>query len=228
LGELNKVSDNAIEKIEEVKNSRSLIDNLNEKISQTNDRYSKLESVIQEIDDKNNSIKEIKDGIATITKDVMAYNKQAEEVKDKLQLVQDKQVVYEKAFKNFADESKLILQSENDIEKVMEKFRQVDSLHADLKKREIQIEGLKSKVNEAITKYEKIDSTVDDKIRLLQTLLTTAEESPMMKNITKDEDSLRETVVRLSKAGYSTDDIMAQLNLSGGQIEYILESEKRK
>ncbi|MCG8568943.1 MAG: hypothetical protein MJB14_02280, partial [Spirochaetes bacterium] len=135
---------------------------------------------------------------------------------------------FEKSLKNFEKDANIITKSEHKIVDVMDRFKQMDSLVEDLEIRTDSINKIREWLVRAETQIENLNYETDKRIRLLESLATKTVESPVIKERMKDDASRKELIMQLQSQGWTIDDIAKTLNLSIGEVEFILDLELSK
>jgi hypothetical protein len=111
---------------------------------------------------------------------------------------------------------------------VIEKFNQMDSLIEDLEMRTQSINKIREWLVKAETQIENLNHDTDKRIKLLEGLINKIPESKVIGEKLKDEKSKNELVTQLRTQGWVIDDIAKTLNLSVGEVEFILDLEVHK
>ena len=217
LTQLKNQFDETTEKFSDLKIQGDIAQRLNDKIAATNNRYEEMEKVFRSLNETEQNIKTVSTQMDIINKNFSDYSHRADAFDQRLIDLNSRQEIYQKKFESFEKESKLILQSEEDINDVREQFKKLDILHDSLARRTDEAKRLESKVNEAMTKYSKIDMETDNKIKILETLLKDADDTPVMKSINDDDRS--KVIIRMKKQGMTIDEISNILHITRQEVE---------
>jgi len=228
LGELEQISDSVNQKIDNIKNAKLMITNVEEKIENVNKKFFKLDKNMEELKQKdtilNKSIKSI-DNIKDVTDDL---NKKFDNLLKQYSDLEFKRNTYEKSFKNFEKDANLITKSEKKVAEVIDKFKQMDSLVEDLEARIDVINKYREWLVKAETQIVNLNHDTDKKIKLLQSLLSNSSKSTIVQDKMNNDDSKREVILKLKKQGWTIDEIAKSLDLSIGEVEFILDLEHSK
>jgi chromosome segregation ATPase len=228
VGELKQVSENVEQKIEVVKSSKIVVANLENKIENVNEKFKLLNDYINEVGDREITIKNSLDSIQVAKGRSDELNLKLDMMNKKLDDLDFKKMTFEKSLKNFEKESALIGKSESKVMEVFEKFSQMNSLIEDLEVRTQSINKIREWLVRAETQIEKMNTESERKIKLLESLINKTGESPLIKERTRDDSSRRDLVLQLQSQGWTVDDIAKTLNLSVGEVEFILDLEVSK
>ena len=104
----------------------------------------------------------------------------------------------------------------------------MDSLIEDLEVRTDVINKHREWLVKAETQIENLNHDTDKKIKLLESLLSEPADNKIVKDKMKDDHSKKDTVLKLKKQGWTIDEISKTLNLSMGEVEFILDLEHNK
>jgi len=225
VNELKQITDDIENKMETIKGAKIAISNLENKIDLTTEKFKKIETYIEELDNKEDkiagSIQSI-DGFDSITD---SLNKKIDSLEKKFDDLDFKRSTFEKSFKSFEKDAAILTKSEIKIGEVVDKFNQMDLLVEDLETRTEYINKMREWLVKAETNIENLNADTDKRIKLIESLLSKASQSPGIQNKLKDDNSKKEVVLQLSAQGWSIDDIAKNLSLSVGEVELILDLE---
>lgn len=225
VNELKQITDDIENKMETIKGAKVALSNLENKIDSTTEKFKKIETYIEELDNKEDkitgSIQSI-DGLDSITD---SLNKKINSLEKKFDDLDFKRSTFEKSFKSFEKDAAILTKSEMKIGEVVDKFNQMDLLVEDLETRTEYINKMREWLVKAETNIENLNVDTDKRIKLIESLLSKASQSPGIQNKLKDDNSKKEVVLQLSAQGWSIDDIAKNLSLSVGEVELILDLE---
>ncbi|MBP5706840.1 MAG: hypothetical protein J6W76_06110, partial [Spirochaetales bacterium] len=225
LTQLKDQFDATTEKFSDLKIQGDIAQRLNEKIADTNERYEKMEKVFRSLDETEQTLKTVYDKMDILNKSFTDYNHRADAFDQRLIDLDSRQQTYQQKFNSFEKESQLILRSEQDINNVMDQFKQLDILQQSIIRRTEEANRINTRVNEAMVKYNKIETEMDDKIRVMQALLNDAEQTPAIKNAMMPGDDQQDAAMRLQRQGFTIDQIANTLHISGQEVEMLLGSD---
>ncbi|HNZ26229.1 MAG TPA: hypothetical protein PLG34_08385 [Spirochaetota bacterium] len=225
LNALKELSDSAFTKIDDIKNAKVLLSNIDQKIEETSQKYNSLEEYIGSIIEKETEMRALSDNIVNLNDKFVDYNQKVESINKKIEDLEFKRVTYEKSFKTFEKDASLITKSEAKVAEVIDKFNQMDSLIEDLEMRTEYVNKIREWLVKAETNIENMNNETDKKIKLLESLMSKSAESPLLKEIMKDDFEKKEIVLQLQSQGWTIDDIAKNLELSVGEVELILDLE---
>jgi DNA repair exonuclease SbcCD ATPase subunit len=225
LNELKEVSENVEGKVEQIKSTKLLINNVEDKIAGLQDKFVQVENFYTELQDKEDKVRNSIETIDNIHSMSDELNKKFESIKKNYDDLDFKRTTFEKSFKDFEKEANIITKSEKKIADVMDKFKQMDILIEDLEMRTNTINNYRAWLVKAETQIVNLNQDTEKKIKLLESLLADTRESSVIKNKIGDETSKKETVIKLKKQGWTIDEISKTLNLSAGEVEFILDLE---
>jgi uncharacterized phage infection (PIP) family protein YhgE len=228
LTELKQISENVDEKVNNIKSGKVLIENVENKIDTVNEKITRLEKYYDEISSKEGQMKYSIDLIENVRKESGDLDAKFNEMHKGLNDLEFKRATYEKSFKNFEKEANLITKSEQKVSEVIDKFKQMDSLIEDLELRTNVINKYREWLVKAETQIVNLNQDTDKKIKMLESLLAESSETVVGKNKNHDDSSKKDTVLKLKKQGWTIDEISKSLNLSMGEVEFILDLEQSK
>jgi prefoldin subunit 5 len=205
-----------------------VVANLENKIENVNEKFKLLNDYINEVGDKEISIKKSLDAFESIKGRSDELNMKFDMMNKKFDDLDFKKTTFEKSLKNFEKESALIGKSEAKVMEVFEKFSQMNSLIEDLEIRTEAINKIREWLVRAESQIEKMNNESEKKIKLLESLINKTGDSPLIKERTKDDASRKNLVLQLQSQGWTVDDIAKTLNLSVGEVEFILDLEVSK
>ena len=226
--ELKEISETVDGKLDNIKGARIIIQNVEEKINTINGKIDLLDKHYDEVESKDSQIVEYFkkiEGLKNISEDLRDRYGNIKKQYDDLEF---KRSIYEKSFKEFEKEANLITKSEKKVAEVIDKFKQMDSLVEDLEARTEVINKYREWLVKAETQIVNLNQDTDKKIKILETLLNNSSKSSVIKNKLDDEGVKKETVLKLRKQGWTIDEISKTLNLSAGEVEFILDLEHNK
>ncbi len=101
----------------------------------------------------------------------------------------------------------------------------MDGLVEDIEQRTDSINKIREWLVKAETQIVNLNNETDKRIKLLESLFDRSPESKVVKNSLKDDTSKKDAVMKLKNHGWTIDDIAKNLNLSIGEVEFILDLE---
>lgn len=228
INNLKEVADSVNEKIASIDNAKGIIDSLDNKITLVERKLNSLETVYENATEKENEIRKSVESINDVKNRSMELSKYLEVINKKYDDLEFKRNTFEKVFKNFEKDANLITKSEGKVNDVIEKFNQMDGLIEDLEQRTDSINRIREWLVKAETQIENLNQETDKRIRLLESLFEKVPQSKIVKEKIKDEGNKKETVAQLRSQGWTIDDIAKTLDLSVGEVEFILDLEFHK
>jgi len=231
LAELKQVSESVEEKIESVKNAKAMITNVENQIETLNKKFGELGNYFNVIREKEEEVKSSLTEVGKLKDESTNLNTKIESLNKKFDDLDFKKSTFEKSLKNFEKDAGIIAKSESKISDVMDKFSQMNSLIEDLEIRTDSINKIREWLVKAETQIENMHGESDKRIKLLESLISKTGDSGIIKEKMKNDNSKKEVVLQLQSQGWTIDDIAKTLNLSVGEVEFILDlelSRKRK
>jgi len=225
VNELKQITDDIDNKMETIKGAKIALSNLENKIDSTTEKFKKIETYIEELDNKEDKIAGSIQSIDNLDSITDSLNKKINSLEKKFDDLDFKRSTFEKSFKSFEKDAAILTKSEMKIGEVVDKFNQMDLLVEDLETRTEYINKMREWLVKAETNIENLNVDTDKRIKLIESLLSKASQSPGIQNKLKDDNSKKEVVLQLSAQGWSIDDIAKNLSLSVGEVELILDLE---
>ena len=225
ISTLKTQADSAEEKIASIESARILINGLDSKINNIEVKLRGLEDIYKDASDKEVEIKRSIESVNDIKNRSLELSKYLEVINKKYDDLEFKRTTYEKTFKNFEKDAGFIIKSEGKINDVLDKFNQMDGLVEDIEQRTDSINKIREWLVKAETQIVNLNNETDKRIKLLESLFDRSPESKVVKNSLKDDTSKKDAVMKLKNHGWTIDDIAKNLNLSIGEVEFILDLE---
>jgi hypothetical protein len=226
--EIKKVADSVEDKIKVINDAKSMISMIENKIETTGTKVTDLEKYYNNISSKEDSIKKSIEFVETAKLKSFELSEKYDTLNKKYDDLEFKRTTFEKVFKNFEKDANFITKSESKVSDVIEKFNQMDNLIEDLESRTESINKIREWLVKAETQIENMNVDADKRIKLLDSLINKSPEAKIVKEKLKDENSKKEVIIQLKNQGWTIDDIAKTLNLSVGEVEFILDLELNK
>lgn len=217
--------DDAQKRIADMSDARVAMKNIETQLDRVESRYKGVETMLHGLDSKEASIKQTGENIGKLDHTAKDIEMKISNIARKLDEVRFKEETYEKSLKAFEKDASLILQSQDRVMSVIEKFNQMDSFIEDLEVRSNSINKHREWLVKAQTQMENLNAATDKKIKILESLVENEGVKKDTASSIKGDDSLKESVIKLKKQGWAIDDIAKTLNLSIGEVEFILDLE---
>ncbi len=227
LEELRQISQNVDEKIDNIKMGKVMVENIDNKLDNINTKIKNLEEYYNNVIKKEDEVSKSVNLIDKLDRTSDNLNLKINNLEKQIEDLDFKKSTFEKSFKNFEKDANLITKSEKQVQDVIVKFKQMDSLIEDLEVRTDVINKHREWLVKAETQMVNLSSDTDKKIKLLQSLVTSGTEKTVKGKISNDQTK-KDTVLKLKKQGWTLDEIAKTLNLSIGEVEFILDLEHSK
>lgn len=228
MAEIRTFVDDVEGRLEGLNDAKIAIGNVESHLELVNRKYKDVESLISNLEQKETDLKRVLDGFGRADGSVKEIESKISLITRKIDDLQFKEDTYEKSLKSFEKESGLILQSQDKVMAVIARFNEMDSLVEDLEQRTNAINRHREWLVKAQTQIENLNAASDKKIKSLEALLNVSEQGNGNKRAEKTvsgEDNVKESVIKLSRQGWAIDDIAKALNLSTGEVEFIIDLE---
>ena len=224
VGEMESLIIDLNKKIGDVKDSKNQIINIENEINSANHKLDTISNIYEmnrakakELDEVISSFNDVKTRVSDMTNNFNTLNKKYDEL-------DIKRTTFEKVIKNFEKEASYIIKSGGNFSDIIDKFKQMDHLIEDIDERIEIFNRLREWLVKSESEIENMNRETDNRIRLLESLLDKASVESENYNSIKEQfkSDKKKPVLQLKEQGYTIDDIAKMLNLSIGEVEFVL------
>ncbi len=224
IGEIESLVNDLNKKIENVKESKEKLTDIENRIESANSKLETISNIYETASTKSDELNGLMDSFDEMKRNIYDMGSNFDGLNKKYDELDIKRSTFEKVIKNFEKEAAHIIKSGGHFGDILDKFKQMDHLIDDIDERTNTISRLREWLVKSETEIENMNRETDNRIRLLESLLDKAslENQNPIKEQLKDDGNKKKTILQLKEQGWVIDDIAKTLNVSIGEVEFVL------